>query len=571
MFCEFCGAQINEDDEFCPVCGRKVEKDPPSGEVPEASFEEIKTPENAEIPAGIPAGTEGAKQEEQPAGGAAAVTPDEPKKKGKAGKKSILAICIAACAVLAAALALFLILRSSGSKTADQNFVYFGDLDHGYRYLSLDPKSDAADFLNDEADSVALSFSHSCALIESSGDLYYSDGKDVKEIMPMSEISSYQFIEWSDNYVIVTRDGTLYYYEGTKAKKIGEDGEFGKNVRIAGSSRNGKYVGFVKEGTSSITGYVYNGKKIVELGKNIEPLHISNNGKYLYYTKDPKEKASVRVCRNLNIEKSGGELFANTDSTDAWFVFNEEGDEIFYCAKGDNGYKSYVAVGDKDPVKLASEELYPLYSYDELYALGTPLPRSVIKSFKNRFFYNSLSWDDIDVYYVDSKYEARKAVKHTSQAFIASDGKTILYRDGSGSVYKVNGTKEGAEPEVLVKEDCDSFIPTADGKTIFYINDDDDLMARSGSGKAVPVSDDQDVYFYGYSYLGNECLFKGKTLFYTEDDELYQSSGKKGSKVKSVYQDIQNFSATKNCILVNGEEEILYSKDGKKFIVLYEY
>ena len=90
-------------------------------------------------------------------------------------------------------------------------------------------------------------------------------------------------------------------------------------------------------------------------------------------------------------------------------------------------------------------------------------------------------------------------------------------------------------------------------------------MAQKGTGKAVTVSDEPDYFYNGQLY---DMLLNGKTLFYLEDGELYKTNGGKGEAVKGINQDVENFRCSKSYITINGEEEYLYSKDGKKFSVL---
>ena len=111
-------------------------------------------------------------------------------------------------------------------------------------------------------------------------------------------------------------------------------------------------------------------------------------------------------------------------------------------------------------------------------------------------------------------------------------------------------------------EDCWSFIISADGKTVFYENTDDELIALK-NGKETMLSDAANPWF------NTAALFAGKTFVFIEDNELYLTSGDKPEQVRGLNQDVVDFQCGEGYILIDGEEEILFSKDGKKFSVVY--
>ena len=145
----------------------------------------------------------------------------------------------------------------------------------------------------------------------------------------------------------------------------------------------------------------------------------------------------------------------------------------------------------------------------------------------------------------------------------ASDGKTVLYRDDEYSLYRVDGTKAGTEEELLIEEDCIEFVPSADGKTVFYENGDEELMCFKG-GKTSLISDEADAW------MSYSALLNGKILAYLEDNELYLSDGSKGEAVRGMNQEVLDYYAGEGYLVVDGEEEYLYTTDGKKFSVIYE-
>ena len=70
-------------------------------------------------------------------------------------------------------------------------------------------------------------------------------------------------------------------------------------------------------------------------------------------------------------------------------------------------------------------------------------------------------------------------------------------------------------------------------------------------------------------WFNTAALFAGKTFVFIEDNELYLTSGDKPEQVRGLNQDVVDFQCGEGYILIDGEEEILFSKDGKKFSVVY--
>jgi hypothetical protein len=140
------------------------------------------------------------------------------------------------------------------------------------------------------------------------------------------------------------------------------------------------------------------------------------------------------------------------------------------------------------------------------------------------------------------------------------DNKTLFYLKND-NLYKINGAKEDAEAEKLAS-DVEDYEVLPDGKTVFYINDDDELMVQKGTGKASKITDDvKDNSF---------ILFQGK-IYYISDDTLYVTTGGKAEKV-TVKGDVEAFGKQGDFFLmVLTDEDVVYvSADGKKFFYSYE-
>ena len=555
MFCEYCGAQIGENDTFCPECGRKVDgavpiqpdidRAPQEETVTQEAFEEVRTPVTG--PAPTPAGTPRAPK-------------DQPKKEAPL-KKILMIAGIAVAAVVVLGVAAIILKNTVFAKKSKEANLFSVDS------IWVSPTADrtAVDMMSDDDSYVEPNAVATAAFVENDGICYLYAGKSMIEIAEEKDVDAHSFIGLSSNMLLKDYEGTMFLYdEKGKKKQIGEEGAFKKGyIQSWFGSMNGKYVGFTtndQKTNDTRQGYVYDGKKLIEIGKNNVPVVISDDGRLLYYIDyNPKSgKQAFIVRKGLNTEKDT-ELFSDVSDLDDPYI-NADGKEMILYNDG----KSYITANGKEVVKLVSEYVVPILPYGAKSYTTNDIHIEVydVDSFKDSFFKGGDA-----IYYMNNKYEMTKVAKHvnTSYCYVANDGKTLFYQDNEGSVYRVNGKKSNASPEKLVDEDSYMFVPAADGKTIFFVNLDDELMAQKGTGKAVTVSDEPDYFYNGQLY---DMLLNGKTLFYLEDGELYKTNGGKGEAVKGINQDVENFRCSKSYITINGEEEYLYSKDGKKFSVL---
>ena len=197
--------------------------------------------------------------------------------------------------------------------------------------------------------------------------------------------------------------------------------------------------------------------------------------------------------------------------------------------------------------------------YGEWHPIGTSVPGLAGEYFlvtgTGQYFRNSS--DSNKVVFVNKKLETRSVFKNGSGITLLEDGKTFFYIRNN-NLYTLNGSKEDAEA-VKLASDVNKFVVTSDGKIVFYMNEDDELVSQKGTDKPFKICDDVDEYM----------LFQGKTLFYLSDGTLYKSTGAKGEKV-TVKGDVEDIGADRFFLSVTTDEDVTYiSVDGKKFFYSY--
>ena len=574
MFCPSCGTKVPDGTKFCPECGTLIET--PAEENVQAPEPEFVPVQPVSEPAPAPVAETPAAPAETPANtvtAAAAVTGalgetqkavrekvkkvKEKTAAGKGGMKKWLILGIAALALVAVAIVLIVVLTSGGggggakvAKATPAKIFYVDG-----KYLSAEADTKVQDALVEDATNVRVNSKGTYALVEMDDELYLFDGKEMTKVL--DEIPKmYQFSGVGEDGFVFVQDDDAWAYENGKTIQLSEDEVFSKTETYTiRASVDGKYYIYsFQKSNGSYQSYVWNNGKVTELDKNQVPYVISAGGKYMYYIKynTSKETASFYVRKGITGEDE--EELIKDISASEFVAFNVDGTECAYSVSG----RTYISVNGQEGEKILSADSPELLlPYGEsLYTQFNAVYN--VASFKNHFYYiNGTVW------YLNNKMEAYRVARNVSYQYVLTDGKTLVYQDDENCVYRVDGTNENNEPELLIEDDSNGFVPTKDGSVIFFRNFDNEIMAQKGTNKAVRVSDEGDWY-RSYS-----SMFDGKTLFYVIDGELYSSDGEKGTKLK-LGDDVKSVSCRYGFILINGEESILYSTNGKDFTTIYE-
>ena len=472
-----------------------------------------------------------------------------PKKKGK---KGLLIGLIAGGAVLLAVIVFLLIHFLGGGSSSSGQTGAMGNIMPTYNSQLVIPDATAEikEMINDEVVNYMLSPNRAGAVLYTKDDVYYTDGKYLEELAKRVDVS---YITISDDGSAVTwieqGKDLMYYRDGLK-DYVESDA---KNLGMPTMSANGKFLFYTISDPEKdeVHGYVYDGIRVQEYGKNEAPFYLSSDEKYCYFFKlhMNTQTADLMVRPNGN---SGADVkliddWASGNMSD--FRFNADGSEILYTSEG----KIYLCIRGGEPVKVCSG-----YSFTPVVPYGTAVGSSVaIKSFTNSFIRV-----ENDVFYINGKGEGLKVARNiTGKVCVADDGKTLTYIK-EDNVYQVNGTKEGAE-QVLIADDVYDFIPTTDGKTIYYLDEDWELWCVKPKGEPVSICRDDNVN----ASLSYEGLYNGKDLLYTLDEELYIVRGGTPEKIKGINQDVLTARCYGKYIVLDGEDGVLFSGDGKNFSI----
>jgi hypothetical protein len=352
----------------------------------------------------------------------------------------------------------------------------------------------------------------------------------------------------------------LWLYSGGDSKRVSSDYYCGGNrlsyysvynqMYYCALSPDGKTVAYVNKSGDRFTGIVWNGKE-TELGRDAYPAAVSNGAKYIYFTRNDAMYVQ-RGFDDSKREKLGDgvtALITNKDLSQA--VYNTSDRAYISIKGGQRETLSGTVNGFILPQATAS-----FYSLSGVTVYG-------LDSFANTFY---KSKDDA-LMRINKKFETDSVVRNVDNVFLAGDGKTLNYLRSS-SIYRVNGRSTRAEPVRIVAGDVAYFTATDDGKAVFYRDVIDELYYQKGESKPVMVSND-------LKKDGSYSLFKGKTLYYINgDDELCASSGGRGARIGGINGEVKWVGGSQFHVYARTDDygdSLLYrSANGKKFNLILQ-
>jgi len=345
-------------------------------------------------------------------------------------------------------------------------------------------------------------------------------------------------------------DAELWHYSNGKNTRIATD-----NVRAFVISPDGRTVAYSinDSGDGEFTGFVWNGKSR-SLGegrssRGITPIAVSNDARFVYFNRDGA--LFVQRGANENIRERLGEnarlIYANNDLSQVIITYNNRS---FIIRNGRARGESLTDTVNSFVIPAGTAQ----FRVSNYTILG-------VSDFADTFYLNS----DARVAHINGRYEANTITpRDASSVFLARDGKTLTYLRNN-RIFRVNGNSRDPQPEELVS-DVRRFIPALNGKALFFVNSDRDILYQKGNGKPVLVANE-------YRETGFS-LFKDSTLFYISDRELFSSSGKRGQKVSGISGDVTQISGGIIDVLVqtvDSKDKLFYrSTNGRRFEKIHQ-
>lgn len=534
MFCKNCGQENAEDLNFCQKCGSSLAQEKaeqPAQPVVEEQVETAQTTESTEVAQTIEATQTVNAEVVDTANTDSAKETAEPKPKTdivglliKIGIPVVALVLILVIAITALTPPKFnlgenIYLPIYNSDDENTTIIY-NDKEHSKKIDgnigSVNSNMDFTVFTATNDDDV----------------LFVVDSKNVTQAA--EEVDRVIMSTDGKGIAYLDYDGSLFHYDVSKKKssKIAEDVSSSFVI-----SPNGKTVLYnLSDGEDTELCMYVNGK-ITKLGKDLSPVAVADSGKYIY--------AKNSEAQLYTVDKKGDK---NKLSNDVYHTsFNRDNTQVLF--ETDDG-GTYVSVKGKEKIKIASKPASLL------------LPDTAVQS-TNQYdvasFLNQTYTTDSSAILVDSKGESKTVVRNAYDFTLSNDGKVLYYTKGLG-LYRC-ALKEDALGKKMASNfiDGSKYKITADGKGVYYIDEDDALKFTKNGDKSVKIQDDVEQIVVTDS---------GLALFINDDGVLYScKNGGKSTKIADEVDAVINYGnyayyTTEN---EDGEGSLFISKGNGKF------
>jgi hypothetical protein len=294
-------------------------------------------------------------------------------------------------------------------------------------------------------------------------------------------------------------EADLYVYDtASKKKQLVDNGAYTNKSMVF--SPDGGTLAYAADYDSSdgtfVTKLSKGGNRGDKFGDNLTVFGVSNGGSYVYYDQDPDKSDGIFVRTSREDIKLFSERYASLRC-----FFNNTRTEILFS----DSERTYVSVRGGDRISVCRDV-----------ARGILNDFGDVKTFKNRFLRCSGG-----VYYIGGKYEAQRATTDTS-AQLANNGKALLYQVNSGRINRITNFKTLEGEQVADERDVYRYAASTNGKTVYYLNADEELYVVKGTGTPAKIADDVDRFVL--SPKGDRVFFISDVSSRNDLGALYTST-----------------------------------------------
>lgn len=559
--CEFCGEMVYSNEKTCKKCGaqlnysKQASIEAATGEFITSNIKKIKK-----------AGTAGIDKIKT---AVKSVDGNKAKQLLEQNKKYLP---IAAAALVFIVLLLVLVPRMAKSPvvstygtnqlsyySADDEMIFYTNRKvvaeiedtRGTPVLSMDGSKAAvlADYSKDDGGSLYL--------IDSRGEKLIDDGVYYFVMAPSGNAVAYL-----KDYDSSERTATVMLYNGRKTIKIKSDISTGYldegSLVISPGGNAVAYLEFDDDNTEFTSYISLNGKEPKKLGKYQVVVALSDNAKYVYYI----EMDEKRYTGEFYVKTGSNKVKLASDADDLGsLLFNEDCSQLLFHFEK----KTYLTIKGREKIKILNNRVYPLLPSNAVQT--SYVGEHVIYGIDS--FSNKLLVASEDIYYLNGKHETNKITSKNYKALITDDMKKLVYLDYSESLHIVTklNSKNPKDVELDATDDVVNFTISEDGKTIYYVNEDEELYSITASNKPYKVAD--DVSKYNLVALGNKIYF---LTDYYDTGALYYTTGKRKTAVKNADEVSYAYRLGNGLVYQEGDydERVIYgSSNGKSFKKLF--
>ena len=556
MRCEFCG-QINEPGvQFCTRCGAQLTAtevtqagQPPQQQAPD----QYATPQNDAAPNYTP-------------------TSAVSKLKSLPIKK-ILIIAVPVIVIIIAAIIIIPMLTSPSGSVVKSSITFFTD--KGVVFVSGDNNPKFT--IDGEIHSYRRSMDGSKAVVltdyksSTGGELWFVTTSTSYRIA--DDVMEFELSDSGNGVIFLTDYDSrqdlaslvLYDTSSKKATKITEDayynGYYGMmGMCISPNGRSTSYITDYDEHDDEFTGYIrIDGKNPEKLGKNTFAVAIADGGRHLYYAKmsDTGSSASFHVRSGRNDVRLVSDAFSGQS-----VIFNKDYSEVLFSVDD----RSFIyRTGNSERERVGGAPLIRII-----------LPRGTqtggasgiadITVYGVRDFNGFVASTSDGLVYINSKLESSRINSSSDYggytATISADGKTLLFINNNGHLSAIDPTKPGAERREVARN-VSSYVATSDAKTIYYINDDEELFCVRGNGAPAKISD--DVSRLALAYNSSRLFFLVDYRTNRGGELYYSNNGGKKASVPGADETLTLWVTPANVFYTNRDKEVFRSGGNENF------
>lgn len=404
------------------------------------------------------------------------------------------------------------------------------------------------------------------------GKLYYYDGNtpvliddDVSDVIisPDGSTCVYEKYDEESNFY-------LYWYSNGVCKLVTYEDVSNHYCDHFLLSFDGKYVGYsVIDDDGSHHSYLCDSdNNVIDLGKEYYILAVSTNADYLYYSTDALGERDFYIQCGLQSDKrvlvdhcgdhNAPNMYFNYDGTEMLIDAYSTSDKVY--VKGEPG---------------ASVAGTPFF-LDQTIVLGNGNFSSGITLTNVKTFMNVITaiYDSpyISYYFIgnDGILETFADNVYYSGSKIVSGNHEIICRV-EDRIVKFTEKKGKVQQETLVSQNADSLFVAEDGSRFFYRDESGALYFVEGSKKTKLAAETSDEWSYPIR-IPNGRVFDNKYLYYGINDDYYVTDGSKTDKLGGVFGDLKELHVD-NCYVwmiteYDRVEHVFASSDGLNFTQL---
>lgn len=365
-----------------------------------------------------------------------------------------------------------------------------------------------------------------------SGEVYKLSGGNLTKVL--EEVNIKGISDFGDTLYYI-EDDTICSYNGKKT----EIAEIDENNRISSFviSPNGDSCAWIEMSK----GYAYNGSKVTELGKLSTIISITDGGDLIYCG-----NSTGKLCYIQNLDSDNMESVRSYSEV---FKLSADNRQILFYDSG----KTYVYFTSlEEEIKVSTGEVRPLVPYNSY--------------FSSNNFDNFIGFSGSSTYRFTrngDEYDSFK-IANTGYPALSSDGKSIIYVDGS-KAYKKSIVSEDAD-KITVAKYLNGLDADPNFNNIYSRDRDYALVYSNGTGDDIKVVFDSEevsdlavcengVCTFIYDYSGGE----GTLAYSANGGEKQKCSG------LSSAASISGSKSGKYIYAVTSDNELYISTDGKTF------